>query len=121
MTPDEIEERMAEIEKGQLLGGHCPNAESLGRARRVLRGEITRSLSARFRMIGREHESSARRTPYLFLKSTDGSTARIAANAESAKFLAKDPEPLSKTILPLVPLSVSFSLNHSLDCIPVGP
>lgn len=32
---------MAEIEKGQQLGGHSPSPEAMDRARRVLTGEIT--------------------------------------------------------------------------------
>ncbi|MHA6694666.1 hypothetical protein [Homoserinimonas sp. A520] len=32
---------MAVIEKGQQLAGHYPSTEDLGRARRVLTGELT--------------------------------------------------------------------------------
>jgi len=32
---------MAMIEKSQQLAGHFPDAEALGRARRVLEGEVT--------------------------------------------------------------------------------
>lgn len=37
----EIDQVMAEIEKGQQLAGHFPDREALGRARRVLTGETT--------------------------------------------------------------------------------
>ncbi|MGV0624592.1 antitoxin VbhA family protein [Mycolicibacter minnesotensis] len=37
----ELENRMSEIEKGQQLAGHFPDAEALDRARRVLTGQIT--------------------------------------------------------------------------------
>jgi len=36
-----VAEALAEIEKGQQLAGHFPDAEALGRARRVLTGELT--------------------------------------------------------------------------------
>ncbi len=36
-----VELIMAEIEKGQQLAGHFPNAEALDRARRVYTGELT--------------------------------------------------------------------------------
>jgi len=32
---------MTEIEKGQQLAGHFPNAEALDRARRVLTGDVS--------------------------------------------------------------------------------
>lgn len=41
LTDDEIAALMAEIEKGQQLGGHAPSAEALDRARRILTGETT--------------------------------------------------------------------------------
>lgn len=41
LSPDEADARLVEIEKGQQLAGHFPNQEALGRARRVLTGEIT--------------------------------------------------------------------------------
>ena len=37
----DVAEAMAQIEKGQQLAGHFPDADALGRARRVLTGEIT--------------------------------------------------------------------------------
>jgi hypothetical protein len=37
----EIDLLMAEIEKGQQLASHFPDAEALSRARRVLTGETT--------------------------------------------------------------------------------
>ena len=37
----ELENTMAEIEKGQQLAGHFPNAEALDRARRVLIGDVS--------------------------------------------------------------------------------
>lgn len=37
----ELENRMAEIEKGQQLAGHFPDSEALDRARRILTGQIT--------------------------------------------------------------------------------
>ena len=39
----DLERLMAEIEKGQQLAGHFPDAEALARARRVLTGETTPS------------------------------------------------------------------------------
>jgi hypothetical protein len=41
LSPDEADVRLVEIEKGQLLAGHFPDAEALDRARRILIGEIT--------------------------------------------------------------------------------
>jgi hypothetical protein len=41
LTPDEVEARLVEIDKGQQMAGHFPDADSLGRARRILIGEIT--------------------------------------------------------------------------------
>lgn len=41
VAPSETDQVMAEIEKGQQLAGHFPDAEALGRARRVLTGETT--------------------------------------------------------------------------------
>jgi len=41
LTGHNLESRMIEIEKGQQLGGHYPDADALGRARRILTGEIT--------------------------------------------------------------------------------
>jgi len=37
----DVEQAMAMIEKIQQLGGHRPDAEALGRARRMLEGELT--------------------------------------------------------------------------------
>ena len=37
----ELENTMAEIEKGQQLAGHFPDAEALDRARRVLTGDVS--------------------------------------------------------------------------------
>lgn len=37
----DVEVALAEIEKGQQLAGHFPDAEALDRARRYLTGEIT--------------------------------------------------------------------------------
>ncbi len=37
----DVELAMAEVEKGQQLAGHFPDAEALGRARRVLTGDIS--------------------------------------------------------------------------------
>ena len=37
----ELENTLAEIEKGQQLAGHFPNAEALDRARRVLTGDAS--------------------------------------------------------------------------------
>lgn len=37
----DVEVALAEIEKGQQLAGHFPDAEALDRARRYLAGEIT--------------------------------------------------------------------------------
>lgn len=39
--PLDVENVMAEIEKGQQLAGHFPDDEALGRARRVLTGETS--------------------------------------------------------------------------------
>lgn len=39
--PIDVENVMAEIEKGQQLAGHFPDADALTRARRVLVGEIS--------------------------------------------------------------------------------
>lgn len=39
--PIDVENVMAEIEKGQQLAGHFPDADALARARRVLTGEIS--------------------------------------------------------------------------------
>lgn len=36
-----IEEALAQIEKGQQLAGHFPDAEALDRARRILTGELS--------------------------------------------------------------------------------
>jgi hypothetical protein len=41
LSGDELEARMAEIEKGQQLAGHFPSDEALGRARKILTGELT--------------------------------------------------------------------------------
>lgn len=41
VAPSETDQVMAEIEKGQQLAGHFPDADALGRARRVLTGETT--------------------------------------------------------------------------------
>lgn len=37
----DVDQTMAMIEKSQRLAGHFPDAEALGRARRVIDGEIT--------------------------------------------------------------------------------
>jgi hypothetical protein len=37
----DVDQDMAMIEKSQQLAGHFPDAEALGRARRVLEGELT--------------------------------------------------------------------------------
>ncbi|WP_241987487.1 hypothetical protein [Cryobacterium sp. MDB2-33-2] len=37
----DVDQTMAMIEKGQQLAGHFPDAEALGRARRLLEGELT--------------------------------------------------------------------------------
>ncbi|WP_434181439.1 hypothetical protein RI685_16495 (plasmid) [Clavibacter michiganensis] len=37
----DVEQGMALVEKAQRLAGHFPNAEALGRARRVLEGTTT--------------------------------------------------------------------------------
>lgn len=37
----DLDQAMAEIEKGQQLAGHFPNTDALDRARRILAGEIT--------------------------------------------------------------------------------
>ncbi|HOV99873.1 MAG TPA: hypothetical protein PLY19_00225 [Rhodoglobus sp.] len=39
--PIDVENVMAEIEKGQQLAGHFPDADALARARLVLAGEIS--------------------------------------------------------------------------------
>lgn len=39
--PIDVENGMAEIEKGQQLAGHFPDGEALERARRVLVGETS--------------------------------------------------------------------------------
>jgi hypothetical protein len=41
IAADEVERQMALVEKSQQLAGHFPDADALGRARRVLTGEIT--------------------------------------------------------------------------------
>ena len=41
LSPDEVDARLVEIDKGQQLAGHFPDADALGRARRILIGEIT--------------------------------------------------------------------------------
>jgi hypothetical protein len=41
LSEAEIDTRMVDIEKGQNLGFHYPDADALGRARRILTGEIT--------------------------------------------------------------------------------
>lgn len=40
--PGDVDEAMAQIEKGQQMAGHFPDAAALDRARRVLTGEMTR-------------------------------------------------------------------------------
>lgn len=40
-TPEEAASRLAGIEKGQQLAGHFPSDIALGRARRILLGELT--------------------------------------------------------------------------------
>ena len=37
----DVNQTMAMIEKSQQLAGHFPDAEALGRARRILDGELT--------------------------------------------------------------------------------
>jgi len=39
--PLDVEETLAQIEKGQQLAGHFPNQDALDRARKVLTGELT--------------------------------------------------------------------------------
>ena len=41
LAPVEVDEAMALIEKGQQLAGHFPDADALGRARRVLEGQLS--------------------------------------------------------------------------------
>ncbi|MEO7017567.1 MAG: antitoxin VbhA family protein [Leifsonia sp.] len=41
LSPDDADVRLVEIEKGQHLAGHFPDADALDRARRILVGEIT--------------------------------------------------------------------------------
>lgn len=41
LTEDEAAVRLVEIDKGQQLARHFPDAEALDRARRILVGEIT--------------------------------------------------------------------------------
>ena len=41
LSPDEADARLVEIDKGQQMAGHFPDADALGRARRLLIGEIT--------------------------------------------------------------------------------
>lgn len=41
LSPEEVEARLVEIEKGQQLAGHFPDEDALGRARRILEGELT--------------------------------------------------------------------------------
>jgi len=41
LSQDEIDALMAQIDKGQQLAGHFPDADALDRARRILTGEIT--------------------------------------------------------------------------------
>lgn len=38
---EELDVRMAEIEKGQQLAGHFPDLETLARTRQILTGEIS--------------------------------------------------------------------------------
>jgi len=37
----DVDQTMAMVEKSQQLAGHFPDAEALGRARRILEGELT--------------------------------------------------------------------------------
>lgn len=37
----DVDQEMAMIEKGQQLAGHFPDAEALGRARRILEGTLS--------------------------------------------------------------------------------
>lgn len=37
----DVEQAMAEVEKGQQLAGHFPNAAALERGRQVFRGDMT--------------------------------------------------------------------------------
>jgi len=37
----DVEQEMALVEKGQQLAGHFPDAEALGRARRILEGTLS--------------------------------------------------------------------------------
>ncbi|MBW3068119.1 MULTISPECIES: hypothetical protein [Actinomyces] len=37
----DVEQSLALIEKGQQLAGHFPDAEDMGRARRILTGELS--------------------------------------------------------------------------------
>lgn len=41
LTSEQVRRALALIEKGQQLGGHQPDAESLDRARRILTGELS--------------------------------------------------------------------------------
>lgn len=41
LSPSDLTERMAEIEKGQQLAGHFPNREALDRAERILTEQIS--------------------------------------------------------------------------------
>lgn len=41
VAPLDADRLMAEIEKGQQLAGHFPDAEALGRARRIVTGETS--------------------------------------------------------------------------------
>ncbi len=41
LTPDEIDALIVEADKGQQLAGHFPDADALGRARRLLEGKIS--------------------------------------------------------------------------------
>ncbi|MBF4577487.1 hypothetical protein [Frondihabitans sp. VKM Ac-2883] len=37
----DVDQEMAMVEKGQQLAGHFPDAEALGRARRILEGTLS--------------------------------------------------------------------------------
>lgn len=59
LTPEQVRQALALIEKGQQLGGHQPDAESLDRARRILTGELSPE-NARIEMDAALHALVAR-------------------------------------------------------------
>lgn len=40
-APSDVDEALAQIEKGQQMAGHFPDEQALERARRVLTGELS--------------------------------------------------------------------------------